>query len=57
MRVSNSGRRVPSSLLLQLCCLFPNFGMMADVDAFHQEQHVLGNVGGVIGDALQVCGR
>src|SRR6185437_8443578 len=31
------------------------FGVVADVDAFHQEQHVFGDVGGVIGDALQVA--
>ena len=29
---------------------------MADVDAFHQEENIFGDVGGVIGDALQVMG-
>src|ERR1700689_2669648 len=27
---------------------------MPDVDPFHQEQHVFGDVGGVVGNALQV---
>jgi len=33
-----------------------HFGVMADVDALDQEQNVFGDVGGVVGDALQVMG-
>ena len=36
--------------------LLAHFGVVPDVDALHQEQHILGDVGGVVGDALQVVG-
>src|ERR1039458_833282 len=34
--------------------LFAGFGVVADVDALHREEHVLGDVGRMVGDALQV---
>ena len=43
----------PGAILATI--LWLAFGVMPHVDALHQEQHVLGDVGGVIGDALQVA--
>ena len=36
--------------------MLANFGMMPHVDAFHQEQDIFRDVGGVVGDALQIVG-
>src|ERR1039457_3695719 len=33
------------------------FGVVTDVDALHEEDHVFGDVGGVVADALQVAGH
>src|SRR5436190_24051206 len=33
------------------------FRVMPDVDAFHQEQHILGDVGGMVSDTLQAPGN
>ena len=41
-------------LELRLRCLPALFGVMADVDALHQEENILGDISGVIGDALQI---
>jgi hypothetical protein len=41
-------------LLLAVKALLAHFGVVPDVDSLHQEQNVLRDVGGVIGDALQV---
>src|SRR5579862_1122253 len=37
--------------------LLTDLGVMADVDTFYQKQSVLGNVGGMVGDPLQIVGN
>ena len=35
--------------------LLPGFGVVTDVNAFDQEENILGDIGGVVGKALQVA--
>ena len=36
--------------------VFREHGVVADVDAIDEKQHVLGDIGGVVGDALEIVG-
>jgi hypothetical protein len=63
------GRRVtrgPKAVGLSLNCptfnlqlfdsSFANLGVVANIHAFHEEDDIFGNIGGVISDALEVAG-
>ena len=37
--------------------LLPRFSVVTDVNAFHQEEDILGDVGGMVGKPFQVAGH